>query len=909
MRRRILYIITLLFFSFQFTGALAQVPQKMSYQAIVRNANNNLVTNAMIGMRISIVQGSESGTAVYIETHTAKTNTNGLVTLAIGDGSPVRGTFQAISWAEGSFFVRTETDPSGGTNYTITGVSQLMSVPFALYAVSSGSGSGLPGKSAYEIWKAQPGNANKTETDFIAAMKGDAGTAGEKGDTGKSVYDIWKAQAGNGNKTEADFIAAMKGEKGDKGEAGTGGTGAGEKGEKGDKGDKGDVGGVGPTGEAGAKGDPGLKGDAGLQGEKGEKGEKGDTGAKGEAGTNGADGKSAFESWIAFPGNENKSMADFILALKGDPGVKGEPGLKGDAGEKGEKGEKGDPGTGSGGIGEKGERGEKGDTGEQGVKGDAGAQGEKGVQGDKGADGAAGKSAYELWKEIDGNENKTIEEYQTELKGKDGKTVLNGTADPDNAAGKSGDFYINTGTLTLFGPKAEDGTWPVGVSLKGVDAIGFDFKGSYTDLNAYKAVAENTETLNKAYYNITDKKSYVHNGTEWKVFAQDGGDGTGGDLKFNVDRNITRKEWPLGLNLGRGKTTAQFLEEVFFPRLAATKPVITIGPSTTFPYSEWKSWTSLTKNVNLNWTVTNTSKQNDSDDKDITSIRLLLGATEVATAVPDNSGAVQNGVFNAVEFKKVGGSNKTDFSQTYTFEVKDAEPNTVTASVTLTMNKAIQLTVNAPTLNTSKYEYEYSNTDIPLNLSWSINKGDEVITDISVDGKNTGSTATSGTTPVVFKSPANGGAPSQQFTLGVTGDIYGAATAQKSPLLKWVNTSYYGSFSSTISPCNGSFNITDDQVKALTPLLGGTLKGDTGFDFTYNISGQYTVFAYPDDAKTPVVEYFDTITGKWLAYPSAQIKEINRANFKNASGYTGTNYKIILVCVEYRDAAAKVRIK
>jgi len=112
----------------------AQSPEKMSYQAVIRNNLNTLVTNQPIGMRISILQGSANGTVEYLETQTPTTNGNGLVSIEIGGGAVVSGTFSSIDWANGPFFITTETDPTGGTTYTITGTSQLLSVPYALHA-------------------------------------------------------------------------------------------------------------------------------------------------------------------------------------------------------------------------------------------------------------------------------------------------------------------------------------------------------------------------------------------------------------------------------------------------------------------------------------------------------------------------------------------------------------------------------------------------------------------------------------------------------------------------------------------------------------------------------------------------------------------------------------------------------
>ncbi len=114
----------------------AQSPQNMSYQAVIRNNSNALVVSSPVGMRVSILQGSLTGTEVYKEIYNPElqTNANGLVTIEIGGGTPLTGTFPGIDWSAGPYFIKTETDPTGGTNYTITGTSQLLSVPYALYS-------------------------------------------------------------------------------------------------------------------------------------------------------------------------------------------------------------------------------------------------------------------------------------------------------------------------------------------------------------------------------------------------------------------------------------------------------------------------------------------------------------------------------------------------------------------------------------------------------------------------------------------------------------------------------------------------------------------------------------------------------------------------------------------------------
>ena len=111
----------------------AQAPEKMSYQAVVRCSDDVLVSNLPVGMQISILQTTATGTAVYVETQRPTTNVNGLVSLEIGTGTTTDD-FSTIDWSTGPYFIKIETDPEGGSDYTITGTSQLLSVPYALYA-------------------------------------------------------------------------------------------------------------------------------------------------------------------------------------------------------------------------------------------------------------------------------------------------------------------------------------------------------------------------------------------------------------------------------------------------------------------------------------------------------------------------------------------------------------------------------------------------------------------------------------------------------------------------------------------------------------------------------------------------------------------------------------------------------
>ena len=111
----------------------AQIPKKMSYQAVIRNVENELVVNQAVGMRISILLDGIDGETVYTEMQTPTTNANGLLTIEIGIGAD----FATINWADGPYFIKTETDPEGGTNYSIIAISELLSVPYAMHAGSA----------------------------------------------------------------------------------------------------------------------------------------------------------------------------------------------------------------------------------------------------------------------------------------------------------------------------------------------------------------------------------------------------------------------------------------------------------------------------------------------------------------------------------------------------------------------------------------------------------------------------------------------------------------------------------------------------------------------------------------------------------------------------------------------------
>ena len=330
MKRIIIFCVTILFYVCSF----AQAPQKMSYQAVIRNSSNTLVINTQVGMQISILQGAANGTAVYVETQTPTSNANGLVSLEVGTGTVVSGTFAAINWANGPYFIKTETDPTGGTNYTINGTTELLSVPYAMYAANSGSS--IPGPQ---------GSQGPAGNDGAAGPQGSQGPAGNDGASGPQ------------------------------GPIGlTGATGpAGATGATGPQGTQGLTGAQGPGGATGATGPAGPQGATGLTGAQGP---QGPAGANGTNGTNGADGKTVLNG-ISNPTALIGSNGDFYINTTTNTIF-------------GPKAAGAWPAIGVSLVGPQGLTGAQGPGGATGATGPAGPQGATGLTGAQGPQGPAG---------------------------------------------------------------------------------------------------------------------------------------------------------------------------------------------------------------------------------------------------------------------------------------------------------------------------------------------------------------------------------------------------------------------------------------------------------------------------------------------------------------------------------------
>lgn len=159
--------------------ALAQTPQQFNYQGVARDNGGNLLAGQNIGLQIDIRQTTANGTVVFTETHATTTNSFGLFNIAVGDGTPVLATIASIDWSNGPYFLEVSMDAAGGTNYLSLGVSQLLSVPYALYAETAGSGT--PGPTGAT---GPTGADGVTGPTGAPGLPGDAGAQGPAGPTG-----------------------------------------------------------------------------------------------------------------------------------------------------------------------------------------------------------------------------------------------------------------------------------------------------------------------------------------------------------------------------------------------------------------------------------------------------------------------------------------------------------------------------------------------------------------------------------------------------------------------------------------------------------------------------------------------------------------------------------------------------
>ncbi len=233
MKKILLSIVTIITISL---SSFSQAPESFKYQAVIRDASNNILNNQAVGIRMTIQQGSIGGTTAYQETFSTTTNAYGLVNLEIGGGTVVSGDIINIDWANGPYYIETAVDVSGGTSYIVMGNSQLLSVPYALYAKTSGSSTPGP--------QGPAGNDGADGADGATGPMGPQGPAGNDGAVGATGPMGPQGPAGN------DGAVGATGPMGPQGPAGNDGA-VGATGPMGPQGPAGNDGAVGATGPAG----------------------------------------------------------------------------------------------------------------------------------------------------------------------------------------------------------------------------------------------------------------------------------------------------------------------------------------------------------------------------------------------------------------------------------------------------------------------------------------------------------------------------------------------------------------------------------------------------------------------------------------------------------------------------------
>ena len=265
----------------------AQAPQSFSYQTVIRDANWQPISNQSVSIKIEIIEDAVNGFVVHEESHSATTNDIGLVNLAIGSVITQGSQFQNINWGQHIHFIRVSVDVSGGLNYIVMGTTQLRSVPYALYAETSGS--------------------------MLPGPQGIAGNDGVDGTNGNDGVDGVNGAPGVDGINGIDGLPGADGQDGAPGQDGS----------------------VGATGSQGIQGVPGNDGQDGNDGAQGIDGADGNDGAPGTNGTNGDDGYTPMFGVDYFNG------ADGINGNDGTNGVDGTDGLPGADGTNGVDGNDG----------------------------------------------------------------------------------------------------------------------------------------------------------------------------------------------------------------------------------------------------------------------------------------------------------------------------------------------------------------------------------------------------------------------------------------------------------------------------------------------------------------------------------------------------------------------------------------
>jgi len=301
-------ILPIAFLCIFLSSLVAQVPQAVNYQTVVRDGNGNIIANQPVKLGFLIHDGSPTGTIVYSESDTGATNQFGLFTTAIGRGTVLSGNFGTITWSTGNKYLETYfyTSP---TAYVSMGTAELLTVPYALYAVN--------------------GVVGPTGATGVAGANGTNGTNGLTGPTGPSGANGTNGTNGANGATGPAGPTGANGTNGNTGPTGpTGSTGAGG----------GATGTTGPTGANGANGSNGVTGNTGANGTNGTNGVTGATGPSGVNGTNGNTGATGPTGPSGINGTNGTNGTNGSTGSTGPSGVDGTNGTNGATGTTGATG-------------------------------------------------------------------------------------------------------------------------------------------------------------------------------------------------------------------------------------------------------------------------------------------------------------------------------------------------------------------------------------------------------------------------------------------------------------------------------------------------------------------------------------------------------------------------------------------
>jgi hypothetical protein len=432
MKKQITMKKNLLLFFLLFTSlvAFSQAPEGINYQAVIRNSSGNLVANTTVAIRVQVRQTSASGTVVYQERHSVLTSAQGLINMVIGNGTPQVGTFNGINWGMGPYYVNLGIDLANGINYQDYGTQQLMSVPYALYAKTSGN----------QLNQWRYGNTVPPST---------------LGNFGDFYLDVITGNVYYKNSGTAWVLTGnIKGPVGP----------AGAQGIQGVAGPTGATGAQGPIGLIGPQGAQGIQGPVGATGTTGLTGPQGPQGVAGTNGTNGTNGQNTLVKTTTESAGVNCTTG----------GVKIEYGLDAnsngilDAGEINATLTKYVCNGATGATGTQGIQGPAGPTGATGLTGPQGVAGTNGTNGlnaliktitePAGSNCANGGTKIETG--LDANSNGVLD--ASEVNASQTKYVCNGGSNSNssnskilmsnyskNGAGNSPEFILNLDTISL----------------------------------------------------------------------------------------------------------------------------------------------------------------------------------------------------------------------------------------------------------------------------------------------------------------------------------------------------------------------------------------------------------------------------------------------------------------------------